>query len=144
MMDLPLRGLTILNLIPQRFPIVMVDAILAYTTTTVQSEFEIKVDNLFLQHDILQESGLLEHMAQTVALHTGYSFFIRNEEAPRGYIGAIQKAEIMELPQLGDVIRSKAEILQEFMGVTLVDICTCVNDQIVATAQMKTVIASTA
>jgi len=122
----------------------MVDALLDYSTTTVWSELEVKVDNVFLEDKILQESGLLEHMAQTVALHTGYSFFIRNEEAPTGYIGAIQKAEIMKLPQLGDVIQSKAEMLQEFMGVTLVDICAYVNDQIVATAQMKTVIASTA
>jgi len=142
-MDLPLRGDKVLQLIPQRFPMVMVDALLEYSETKVLSELEVRTENIFLQEGRLQESGLLEHMAQTVAMHTGYSFFIRHETAPTGYIGSIQKAEISRLPELGETICSEAEIIQEFMGVTLVDICTRANGHILATAQMKTVIAST-
>lgn len=141
-MSLPIQGEQILKLIPQRQPMIMVDAVLSYSDMEVVAALTIIENNIFLENDILQESGLLEHMAQTVATHTGYSFFIRNESAPTGYIGAIQQAEILQLPILGDYIESKAVVVQEFMGVTLVDITTFLRGAIIATAKMKTVIAS--
>lgn len=140
---LPIFGQDILKLIPQRNPIVMVDSLLEYSETDVLSGLTVVAENIFLFEDDLQESGLLEHMAQTVAMHTGYSFFIRNEQAPTGYIGSIQKAEIVRLPKLGEKIESRAEIVQEFMGVTLVNITSSIAGELIATSQMKTVIAST-
>ena len=141
MSDLPLTGDAILALIPQRSPIVMVDSLLAYGDDFVQSAFEIKAGNLFLQEGQLQEGGLLEHMAQSVAMHTGYGYFLRNEQAPTGYIGAIPKAEIFDLPRLGDILETEVRVVQEFMGVTLVDVETKLSGNSIAKAQMKTVIA---
>lgn len=140
---LPIEGEAILKLIPQRFPMVMIGSLLSYTEETVTVNFLIQSDNLFVSEEQLQESGLLEHMAQSVAAHTGYSYFIRREAAPTGYIGSIQKAEIIRLPNTGDNLTTAVSIVQEFMGVTLVDIETKVGEELVATAQMKTVIAST-
>lgn len=140
---LPIEGEAILKLIPQRFPMVMIGSLLSYTEETVTVNFLIQSDNLFVSEEQLQESGLLEHMAQSVAAHTGYSYFIRREAAPTGYIGSIQKAEIIRLPNTGDNLTTAVSIVQEFMGVTLVDIETKVGGELVATAQMKTVIAST-
>ena len=91
----------------------------------------------------MQESGLLEHMAQSVAAHTGYGYYIRGEQAPTGYIGSIQKAELYRLPSVGEVLTSRVEIVQEFMGVTLVHIETYIAEECISSAQMKTVIAST-
>lgn len=139
----PVQGEDILKLIPQRFPMVMIDRLLAYTLETVVVDFEVKVDNLFVLGVHMQESGLLEHMAQSVAAHTGYSYYIRGEQAPTGYIGSIQKAEVHRLPSLGEVLTSRVEIVQEFMGVTLVHIETYITEECIGSAQMKTVIAST-
>lgn len=141
---LPLRGEDIIKLIPQRFPMVMIGGLLAYSDESVTVDFQVDVENLFVAGDILQESGLLEHMAQSVAAHTGYGYYVRQEAAPTGYIGSIQKAEIVKLPMVGDVLTTEVHIVQEFMGVTLVDIETKVENVIIASAQMKTVIASTA
>lgn len=143
MSALPILGQDILKLIPQRKPIIMVDSLLEYSESDILSELTVVADNIFVFESYLQESGLLEHMAQTVAMHTGYSFFIREEQAPKGYIGSIQKAEIIRLPKNGEKIQSRAEIVQEFMGVTLVNITSYIGDQVIATSQMKTVIAST-
>ena len=63
------------NLLPQKFPFVMVDKICSYTETSIVSELKIEEDNIFFHNDCLVESGLIEHMAQTVALYTGYQFF---------------------------------------------------------------------
>ncbi len=129
------------NLLPQKFPFVMVDAMHSYTETSLVSGLKIQQDNIFVKNDIFLEAGLIEHMAQSVALHTGYQYFLRNEIAPTGYIGSIKEIEIKKLPQLNDNIQSEVTILQEFAGITLVNIVTTLNNEEIANGQMKTVLA---
>ena len=130
------------HLIPQKSPFVMVDALLEFSNNSVKSSFQIKEDNLFLKNNQLLESGLIENMAQTVALHTGYDFFIKNAAAPTGYIGSIKKLTILKLPVLNDIITTNVEVLHEFNGVTMVAIkvFSAANEEI-ASGEMKTVIA---
>lgn len=132
----------LLKLIPQRDPIVLVHQLLEYDSSSLISGFVVPEKHLFVKGGILQEGGLAEHMAQSVALHTGYSFYIKGEQAPTGYIGAINKLEISQLPESGALILSKIEILQEFAGVTLVNITVSQNDRVIATGQMKTIVAT--
>ncbi len=129
------------NLIPQKFPFVMVDKMYAYTETSIVSGLKIKNNNIFFRDENLAESGLIEHMAQSVALHTGYQFFLKNEQAPTGYIGSIKEIEIKKLPKLNDEIITTVSILHEFGGITLVDIVTKLNDIEIAAGQMKTILA---
>jgi len=131
------------HLIPQKFPFVMVDSLVSFSKTDVTSTFTIKKDNLFFLNNELSESGLIENMAQTVALHTGYDFFLRGEAAPTGYIGSIKKIEIVKLPKKGEIISTHVTILQEFLGITLVEIAVYnQNKEVIASGQMKTVIAN--
>jgi predicted hotdog family 3-hydroxylacyl-ACP dehydratase len=129
------------NLLPQKFPFVMVDAMHSYSETSLVSGLEILHDNIFVSNDVFLEAGLVEHMAQSVALHTGYQYFLKNEIAPTGYIGSIKEIEIKKLPKLSDIIQSEVTILQEFAGITLVDIVTTLNNEEIARGQMKTVLA---
>jgi predicted hotdog family 3-hydroxylacyl-ACP dehydratase len=129
------------NLLPQKFPFVMVDKMFSYTETSLIAGLEIKNDNIFFDNNTFLEAGLIEHMAQSVALHTGYQFFLKNEIAPTGYIGSIKEIEIKKLPKINDKIQSTVNILQEFAGITLVDIITYLNDEEIANGQMKTVLA---
>ncbi len=130
------------SLIPQKDPFVMVDTLLSFTENTITAGLTVLENNIFFNNGILVESGLIENMAQTVALHTGYDYFLKNEQAPTGYIGSIKKIKIKALPKLGEVIITKVKILQEFMGVTMVEIevFDAQNNQI-AVGNMKTVIA---
>ncbi len=129
------------SLIPQKFPFVMVDKLYKYTETTLIAGLEIKADNIFCKDGIFLEPGLIEHMAQSVALHTGYQFHLKKEAAPTGYIGSISGIAIAQLPKLGDEIQTTVNILQEFAGITMVEITTTLNGEIVASGQMKTVLA---
>ncbi|MEC4113291.1 hypothetical protein [Myroides pelagicus] len=129
------------QLIPQREPIVMVDALYEYTETTIKAGLTIAGNNLCVSNGVLREVGLIEHMAQSVALHTGYQFYLRQEPAPVGYIGSIKKIDINALPKVGDTIYTKVDILQEFMGVTLVELQTYINGVLIASGSMKTVLA---
>ena len=129
------------SLLPQKFPIVMVDKMYAFDETSLTSGLEITSENIFVSDGIFLEAGLVEHMAQSVALHTGYQFYIQKETAPTGYIGSIKEVTINQLPKVGDDIKSSVTILQEFAGITLVDIVTTLNESVIATSQMKTILA---
>lgn len=129
------------KLIPQKFPFVMVDKLISYTETSIDAGLEIQSDNIFTKDGQFQEPGLIEHMAQSVALHTGYQFFLRKETAPTGYIGSISGIEITSLPSIGDEIQTAVTILQEFAGITMVNIETVLNGSVIASGQMKTVLA---
>ncbi|GHE40582.1 hypothetical protein [Sphingobacterium griseoflavum] len=141
-MRLPIADKKLLSLIPQRAPMVMVSSLMSYTSDRLVASFIVDRDALFVWGDELSESGLLEHMAQAVALHTGYGYYIRGEKAPTGYIGSMQHVEIYALPHVGQEVFTEIHIVQEFMGVTLVEIITKLEGEILAKAQMKTVIAN--
>jgi predicted hotdog family 3-hydroxylacyl-ACP dehydratase len=128
------------SLIPQRFPFVMVHELTEYSDDHLVSGFEIKEDNIFIQDGTFQASGLIEHQAQSVALHTGYKYYLLGKDAPTGYIGAIKSFEAETLPKTGDRLISEVSILNEIMGVTLVDIVTKLNGVIIAKSQMKTAV----
>jgi predicted hotdog family 3-hydroxylacyl-ACP dehydratase len=128
------------SLIPQRFPFIMVNSIAEYSENHLISGFEIKEENIFVQDGIFQASGLVEHQAQSVALHTGYKFYLLGKEAPTGYIGAIKTFEANALPKTGDILKTEVKILNEVMGVTLVNTVTKLNDEVIASSQMKTVV----
>jgi hypothetical protein len=61
--------------------------------------------------------------------------------APRGYIGSGKDLAINMLPKVNDEIITSIQILQEFAGITLVDIVTKLNGIEIAKGQMKTVLA---
>jgi 3-hydroxyacyl-[acyl-carrier-protein] dehydratase len=130
------------QLIPQKRPFVMVDKLLDFSENYIAAGLEVQEDNIFLKDNYFQESGLIEHMAQSVALYTGYQYYLKNEKAPTGYIGSVKNAEILQLPKTGDELVTKVNVLQEFGGVTLVDISTFLNEKLLAISQMKTVIAT--
>lgn len=129
------------DLLPQKFPFVMVDKMLTYTERSLVSGLKIQEDNIFLVDGSLVEAGLIEHMAQSVALHTGYQFFLKQESAPTGYIGSIKEITITQLPKLGQEIQTTVTVLHEFAGITLVDIVTTLHQIEIARGQMKTILA---
>lgn len=139
--EFPIKDIS--NLIPQKSPFVMVDTLLDFSSNYVRSSFKITENNLFLDNNVLLEPGLIENMAQTVALHTGYDFFIKGETPPTGYIGSIKKVNILKRPILNDIITTKVHILHEFNGVTMVSIQVFdTNKTEIASGEMKTVIAN--
>ncbi len=129
------------SLLPQKFPFVMVDTLYSFTEVSLTSGLKIQENNIFYKNGTFLESGLIEHMAQTIALHTGYEFFLKNEEPPTGYIGAIKEIEILKLPILDDKIKTEVSVIQKFGDITLVSLVTTLNGEIIAKGEMKTILA---
>lgn len=141
-LSLPITEKTLLEqLIPQKKPFVMVDKLLDFSENYISAGLKVQSDNIFTKDTVFQEAGLIEHMAQAVALYTGYQYFLKNQPAPTGYIGSVKNAEIIKLPKTGDELVTNVKILQEFGGVTLVDISTFLQGNLIASSQMKTIIA---
>jgi len=135
------NDISVTGLIPQKYPFVMVDKLVHYSKEAVVSGLTVRSDNIFTKNGYFTEPGLIEHMAQTVALHTGYQYFLLHKPAPTGYIGSIKSVEILKLPKLNNQLLTSVSVLHEIMGVTLVKIEVTLNDEVIATSEMKTVIA---
>ena len=71
-------GKTILQFIPQREPMVMVEKLHKAEGGQTIGSFEIKDDNIFCKDGFLQEPGLIENIAQTAAVGVGFEY--RNED----------------------------------------------------------------
>lgn len=139
--NLPITNIK--DLIPQKFPFVMVDTLLEFSNSNVISSLKILEENIFFENNTLSAPGIIENMAQTIALHSGYSYFLKGEEAPVGYIGSIKKIDVLALPKLNETITTKGTIITEFMGVTLVELKVFnANNEMIAHGEMKTVIAN--
>ena len=129
------------GLIPQKTPFVMIDKMYYFSGDKVVSGFTISEENIFSFNSLFTASGLIENMAQTVALHTGYQYFLKNKPAPTGYIGAIKKVEIMEFPKVNDSLKTTVFIVHEIMGFTIVKSQVECNGKVIATSEMKTLLA---
>ncbi|MET2985365.1 hypothetical protein [Aureibaculum conchae] len=136
------KNISVTELIPQKTPFVMVDKLLQYTESEVTSSLTISDTNIFTENNAFTEPGLIEHMAQTVALHTGYKYYLQNKPSPTGYIGSIKSIEILKLPKLNDRLITKATILHEIMGFTLVAVDVTLDGVSIANGEMKTVVAN--
>ncbi len=129
------------RLLPQKAPFVMMDKMYHFSETSLTAGLKVERTNIFFCDDVLAEAGVIEHMAQTAALHTGYSFFLRELPPPMGYLGTIKDIEIIQLPKLYQEIRTTITILQEFAGISLVDVRSEIDGVEIAKGQLKTVIA---
>lgn len=130
------------KLLPQKNPFVMVSHLLEYSEDAITTGMIVEEENLFIEGGCFNESGMIENIAQTTALHTGYDFYLRKEKAPIGYIGTISNVIVNRLPKLNEKITTKVEIIKEFMGVTMVHGSIYVGDEVLMTAKMKTFLES--
>lgn len=130
------------QLIPQRPPFVLVDRLYNYGATEIISGFTVPEGHMLVNHaGCFSEAGIMEHFAQTIALHKGYDYFLKRMHAPMGYIGSIRNMQIYSLPKIGEELRTHIRIEQELMDITLVSGTVSVGDLLIASGEMKTVIA---
>ncbi|WP_405206169.1 hypothetical protein [Aquimarina sp. LLG6339-5] len=132
------------KLIPQKDPFVMIDKLLYFDAEKVISGLKVTSDNILTSGEYLTEGGLIENMAQSIALHRGYRGYInrgKDDKPKTGFIGSIKHATINSLPKIGTELVTTVEIVAEIMQVSLVQIE--VNDpegNLIASSEMKTII----
>lgn len=88
----------IADFIPHRAPFVMIDNLVKASAERFESDFFIEEDNVLVHAGFFEESGLIENIAQTCAAGFGYLDREKEGEPRIGFIGAISKLEVFELP----------------------------------------------
>ncbi|GAA0723440.1 hypothetical protein GCM10009430_26900 [Aquimarina litoralis] len=132
------------KLIPQKDPFVMIDKLLYFDPDKVVSGYKISETNILSNNGYFTEGGLIENMAQSIALHRGYRGYIKKgkDGKPKtGFIGSIKHATIHELPKVGTELITTVEIIAEIMLVSLVKIeVKDIEGNLLASSEMKTII----
>ena len=128
----------ILDYIPQKPPIVMVSELLTNSETQTVSKLYLTADNMFCANGVFTEPGLIE----TAALRMGYaaSQLSGDAEPPVGFIGAVSKLKIHNLPADNATLQTTVDVLNDIFGITLIKGTSRINDEVMAECEMKIVI----
>lgn len=131
------KGEDIKRLIPQRYPMLMVDEFEAVAENVAQTVLYVRTDNLFILPDgTLAETGLIEHIAQSAAALAGCQS--SSEGQPRiGLIGEVKHFERHRRPKAGECVHTRVEFGFSFGNVTLVQGQVSVDGEEIASAQLK-------
>jgi len=131
----------ILELIPQRPPMVMVDCLLSCDEKQVVSQLTIRQDNLFVNSKGFSASGMMEAMAQTAAARTGYLLKNKpgtsNKKVPVGVIGSIKNFRLFFQPSAGSVMVTTITIEHEVLLATVVKGKAEVDGKLAAESDMQ-------
>ncbi|MDR2921013.1 MAG: pseudouridylate synthase [Tannerella sp.] len=135
-----LKDVKILDIIPQRPPIIMIDRLTYFDPLVVKTVFTIQEGHLFCNNGRLEEAGLIENIAQTCAARTGYEVKMQlkgDGSIKIGYIGMIKQMEIFRNPLVGEQLETTVEIVEDVFSTTLVATEVKVGDEVIATCEMK-------
>jgi predicted hotdog family 3-hydroxylacyl-ACP dehydratase len=127
----------ILDLIPQRPPMTMIDALITADEKSARGNLHILESNLFSENGVLTEPGLIEFIAQTAAAYIGYKNKTTNKEVGEGYIGAIKNLSIYELPKVNTAIQSDIVVENEIVGYTIIIGRIYQDDRLLAECEMR-------
>ncbi len=137
MMEVLISGNELLELIPQRPPVVMIDKFLFSDETTSISGLTIPSTCVFCENGVLTESGLVENIAQTAAAGVGYECRRENKKVPLGFIAAIKNLEILNLPSVGAELITEVKIINQVMDVTIIVGKVSSNETVLAQCEMR-------
>lgn len=130
------------ELLPQQSPFIMIDCLTKFDEKITETSFEVRNDNIFVENGKLNACALAENIAQTCAARLGYvNKYILKKDVQIGFIGAIKNLSVVETPSVGDILTTRIVVLQDIMGVTLVDAQIVCNNKVIVKAQMKIAIA---
>jgi predicted hotdog family 3-hydroxylacyl-ACP dehydratase len=133
-----LRGIDIHTLLPQQEPFVMVDRLIQIDEKSFATETQVKAENIFVDDGCLSASGLIENIAQTCAARIGFvNKYILQKGIQIGFIGAVRNLEILSLPQVGQTITTKVEVVEEVFGMTLAKATVTCEGETLVTTEMK-------
>ncbi len=139
-------NIDISNFLPHREPMQMVTSVLEIDEKSVTTQFYISEKCIFLRDGKLSESGLIENAAQAASGVVGQSFFEKDDLEGTGnklvgYISAVKKVEIFQLPKVGETIVTKAWLLSRFdtgeMTMCSFETETFVDDKLIVTSTMN-------
>jgi predicted hotdog family 3-hydroxylacyl-ACP dehydratase len=129
------------NYIPHRKPFVMIGNLLHADPESFSSDFYIESNNMLAEEGFFQEAGLIENIAQTCAAAFSFLDSEKRENQRTGFIGAISRLEVYELPAVHTSIVTIVKPLHQLENIYLVKGESRQDGRILLSCEMKIVIA---
>jgi 3-hydroxymyristoyl/3-hydroxydecanoyl-(acyl carrier protein) dehydratase len=130
-------GTEILEYLPQRPPVVMIDKLLFAGPDKTISGLLVAEDNIFFDNGFFTESGLVENIAQTAAAGVGFVCNQENRKVPVGFIASIKDLKIHQLPEAGDELTTEVVVTNQVMGVSIIEGKVFNNKVLLAECEMR-------
>lgn len=133
-----IQQIDIRTLLPQRPPILMVDRLLSADDKRTETELLVRADNIFVENGMLKAYAIIENMAQTCAAQLGYAdVYVNGHNDVRiGYIGSVKRMQIDDSPRVGESLRTRMEVVEDFGDLKLVTAESFVNNHRIAVAEL--------
>lgn len=125
------------DFIPQRPPMVMVDGLRSLEGDTAVTFFTVREDNVFIESGNLGVPGLVENIAQSAALRTGYLCKTEGVVVPLGFIGALKDLELNSLPATGSQLHTEIKLLHDVMNASVIEGRVYQGETLLARCEMK-------
>ena len=132
----------ILDYLPHRDPMVMLDGaemtveppvpLKGEECTVVYATLLVKETNWFFADGVLTESGLMEHMAQSVCVCIGLRANNEQLRTQIGYLAEVKNMTINRLPMAGEQLRTRVEVVALVDEAIVVSAETQVNTETIA------------
>ncbi len=133
-----MRHYDIEQLIPQRAPIQLVDALISADALTGTTRFIVSADNRLMDGDNLTDMGLVEHMAQSVSALAGYQARESGVTTPPvGMIGDVRDFSFLRLPSIGEELTTYITLGMSVGAVTQASVQTFVGKNMIAQTNFK-------
>ena len=127
-----------LELIPQRPPMVLVDRFEGIDAEGVSTTgYTVVPAGLFVAGGRMSECGIIEHMAQSAAARIGWCCRAEGRPVPVGFIGAVSRLELHDLPRTGAHLRTRLRIVQEIGPLSLAEVRTEADGRPLAEGNLK-------
>lgn len=132
-----LENLNVLDVLPQRSPMVMIDKLLFVNQQKINSEFFITETCIFCNNGFLSESGMVENIAQTGAGGFGYLDLLAQRPISIGFIASIKDLKINQLAQIGQTLITKIVVAEPIMGFNIIHGKVLLNGLEIAYCEMR-------
>ena len=125
------------DLIPQRYPFVLVDELISCDKSLFVSSFLIPENHPLVHNGKLSEGGLTENIAQTAAAGNGFEAHEKGIEIPKGFIAGIKNLKLYRLPLCNSRIITKVFLQDRILGFDLIKGEITEGKELIASCEMK-------
>ncbi len=136
-MLLPVVGDALINLIPQKPPFVLIDALVKISELDCQTSFTVPENHVLCNKDTLSAAGLIENMAQTCAAKAGYEYLLADKQIPVGFIGDVRNFVCTKRPLVNQTIITSIHIDNKVFGVSIISGKIELEGEEIASCKMK-------
>ena len=133
----------IINYIPQRHPFVMVHNLIDASPNSATTQLKIEADNLLVENGFFSEGGMVENIAQTVAVQAGYCSHIQNKPAPLGFIANVKDLKVFGLAPVGSTFTTSVRVANQVFDMTLCEGEVRQNGKILCQCEIRVFVKST-